>query len=633
MANGDSDASNLRVPADSTAGRIYTDADSATAASRLFGDSYSASAVVAPVGNANLTTVAAAGDASIYRNFSPAPAFLGDISTAAPIDGSKQVPELIKAGTFRKMERASVVTEPLKPGEVPQVTLTYSDTANNGTTSSEPTKSPDFIVRQNGQIEAAPNFENGSKKSVVIQVERAPGQTSDPSDAQQKSIDNLMQYVNDRISVNPDLASRGLNISDQYGLMSDKLSQKIAAGDFKPSSNMTDANSAMKPYTDFINSPYSPESRRAMSDMNRFSPGSSGSMSQREVNDYFPRRDVGQSADETNSVVHAKNAVAAMFRPDKTNPYETVRSRGDQGLAVGRYGLTYRQWVNWMSSEGDMEFSEDNIAGIMANLAKKGKVSKEFAAKFQDKNFAHKFVGAMKRMQEGKQVSGEEMRTLFPKDLQERVATDTVDKFMKASGNDIGKTALAMHLGKEPGQLTVADLSEKSNKTYMEGATKLAQLSELRRDMGQNDRVDWQVGPEGNLMKNKIVKAGLAVAADMRSEGACAAGVQVALNKVGMGEFMGSGNGWDMRKAFLNNDEWRVTNDPTKATAFVRSWNSSVQRANGGANYGHVGLLHTENGRLIETSDHKTVHDVNNPRYNKTIYFEYVGKQPKTMQA
>ncbi len=104
MANGDSDASNLRVPADSTAGRIYTDADSATAASRLFGDSYSASAAIAPVGNANLTTVAAAGDASIYRNFSPAPAFLGDNSGAAPfaspIDGNKQVPELIKAGTL-----------------------------------------------------------------------------------------------------------------------------------------------------------------------------------------------------------------------------------------------------------------------------------------------------------------------------------------------------------------------------------------------------------------------------------------------------------------------------------------------------------------------------------------------------
>ncbi|HNN62253.1 MAG TPA: hypothetical protein PKH78_04395, partial [Candidatus Obscuribacter sp.] len=59
----------------------------------------------------------------------------------------------------------------------------------------------------------------------------------------------------------------------------------------------------------------------------------------------------------------------------------------------------------------------------------------------------------------------------------------------------------------------------------------------------------------------------------------------------------------------------------------------SVRAEYGGRNLGHVGLLHMENGRLIESSDHKTEHLVNNSRYNQTIYFEYVGKKPRTMEA
>lgn len=535
------------------------------------------------------------------------------------LDRNKKVSELIQAGVMRRIESQAGAnpSEIIKPGEKPEVLITYSDTADQS-------KTPDFIVRKDGRIEAQGDLDAAARKQIVIQVEREPGQMSDPAQAQQKSIDELVQYVNARVGQNPQMAGRGLEINDEYGLMSQDLTRKIAGGGLEQS-DAAAANSAR--------SGYSAESQRMMSGMNRFSPGSSGSMTAREMGDYFPRRDVGQQKDETNPVVHAKNAIAGMFNPDRANPYETVRKTQSEGLAVGRYGLTYRNFMSWFSFEGEEEFSVDNIAGIMSKLAKKGKVSKEFAAKFQDKAFAAKFVGAMKRMQEGKQLSGEEMRTLFPKELQERVATDVVDKTLKDAGGDVGKAALALHLGKEPAQLTGEDLNNKANKDYMQGAVKLAQLSELRRDLGQGDKIDWQVSPEGNLMKAQIVKAGLAVARNMNTEGRCAEGVQVALSKVGMGEFLGSGDGWAMRHAFLKSDEWRVTNDPTKATAFVRSWSQGVIAENGGKNYGHVGLLHVENGRLVETSDHKTEHQINNPRYGKTIYFEYVGKQPKTLQA
>ena len=632
MAKGDLNASAQSVQAgDNAAGKsneVVTGTDNtASTSSRLYADTVVPVTSVAPVfqsfrplslsGYSDASALAAAKSSDSALLGAP-----GSRAEVSPVlDKNRRVTDLIQAGVMRRIESTRPpLAEPLKEGEVPQVLITYADTAK------DQSRTPDFIVRKDGRIEAAGDFDSTARKQVVIQVERQAGSTANPEQAQQKSIDELVQYVHGRMSANSEVARRGLDINDEYGLMSDSLTKKIAAGQLKAADSAVNANADR--------SGYSPESQRMMSDMNRFTPGSSGSMSPREVGDYFPRRDVGQQRDETNKVAHAKNAVAGMFNPDKTAPYETVRVLPPpMGLAIGRYGLTHRNFSTWFSLEGEDEYNEGNIAGIMAKLAKKGKVSKEFAAKFQDKNFAAKFVGAMKRMEEGKSLTGEEMRTLFPKELQERVATDTVDKMLKDAGGDVGKTALALHLGKEPGQLTGEDLNNKANKDYMSGAVKLAQLSEMRRELGQGDRVDWQVSPEGNMMKAKIVKAGLDVARNMGTEGRCAEGVQVALSKVGMNEFMGSGDGWAMRHAFLKSDEWRVTNDPTRATAFVRSWAPSVRAEYGGRNLGHVGLLHMENGRLIESSDHKTEHLVNNSRYNQTIYFEYVGKKPRTMEA
>lgn len=555
------------------------------------------------------------------QNFAPAAARIGDVQTGN-LAVNKGVSELVEAGVMRRSDLRPSAGEPLKAGERPQVVVTYTNTAD----ASGKAVAPDFIVKKNGQIEAVGDFEAANKRQVVIQVERQPGQAANPRAEQQKAIDNLTQYVYGRVSVRIDVAASGLDIKDQYGLLSNNLTAKIADGRL--------AGATVSSGVD--RSAYSPETQRVMGGMDRFEAGTGGSLSPREVAEYFPRRDVGQQSDESNQVVHAKNGIAAMFNPDHDKPYETQRQNGDQGMAVGRYGLGAANFYNWLGlSEGDLD--EDNLAAAMADKAKHGKVSKEFAAKFKDKNFAHRFITSMKRMHDGKQLSSEELRTFVPKELQERVATDTVDSFLKSTQGDIGKTALAMHLGKEPGQLSGEELNNKANKEYMQGAVRLTQFSEARRNMNSGDQVEWQVGPEGTAMQARIVKAGMQVARDMNSTFACAEGVQRALAKAGMPQFLGSGDGWEMRHAFLNSPEWKVTNDPTKATAVVRAWTPEVTRSfgnqYGGRNLGHVALLHNDHGRIIETSDHATVHDVNNPRYAKSIYFEYVGKNPQTMEA
>ncbi|GEM_PF-1210627 len=129
--------------------------------------------------------------------------------------------------------------------------------------------------------------------------------------------------------------------------------------------------------------------------------------------------------------------------------------------------------------------------------------------------------------------------------------------------------------------------------------------------------------------KARIIENGKKVASRMNSTFACAAGVQYALSDAGFPEFMGSGDGWEMRHVFLNSPKWRVTDDPTKAVAFARAWTDEVVASFGneyqGRNLGHVGILYHENGQPIELSDHKARHDPNASRYSQTIYFEYIG--------
>ncbi len=126
-----------------------------------------------------------------------------------------------------------------------------------------------------------------------------------------------------------------------------------------------------------------------------------------------------------------------------------------------------------------------------------------------------------------------------------------------------------------------------------------------------------------------IIQKGKEVAAEMNITFKCAAGVQIALDRAGFPEFMGSGDGWQMRYAFLESPKWRVTDDPNKATAFVREWTPEVVASYGdryqGRNLGHVGILYKENGKFYELSDHKAQFNPDSPRYSQTIYFEYVG--------
>jgi hypothetical protein len=588
----------------------------------------------APVGNSAM--VASLPDFGLI-NPSAAGAGASD-SLAAKLDTTKSVVQLEQAGVIQQVEAPAgaarttdAAAQTLKPGESPQVTVTYSD-ANTGANQ----KTPDFIVKQDGTIQATGDPQATNNKNVVIQVERAPGTVASPAANQQQSIDGLVNYLKDRYSTdNPAVAQNGLNLNDQYGLISPDVAQTVGAKATAPDAAATTAAARQN---------FAPQTQQAMSQGSRFTPGSSGQVSRGDIDNMVPERTQPRAQNETESIADMKNAIAAEYRPDaatKTNPnapYETQRMDRvgtSEVPTLGRYGMSYNIFRGWFGANcggGDnFDFDDDTIVEKMDNLAKHGKVSKAFAAKFHNPKFAHSFVHLMHQMKAGHMPSSEEMsklpggaqiKDLMPAEFQEQVAADMVGKFAQQAHGDAGKVALAFHLGKSPDQLTTPETADAGNLDYQRTAKTFAGASHLRDGMGATGTANYTVGQDGTLIDQKLKQAAISTAESMggaHSEHLCATGAQVALAKVGQGEFMGSGNGFAMHKKFDSSPDWVRVDSTTMHKALAKGHVGYVCRqwANDPGGAGHVELLSQDSsGKIMGASDFYGVHNPQNNYYN-----------------
>jgi hypothetical protein len=562
-------------------------------------------------------------------------------SPARRLDKSKSIDQLMQSGVIQPIDNTNPVlaragldtnfnsTAPLaadqalKPGEAPQVTVTYADT-NNGPNQ----QSPDFIVKQDGSIEAAGDPMAANKKDIVIQVERTPGSTADLAQSQQASVDGLVNYMYGRMSDNPAVAAKGLQLNDQFGLISNDVSQQVSRPD---ASETSAANTALARQN------FAPQTQAAMAQASRFTPGSSGQFSRSDLNNYVPERSEPRATNETQSTANIKDAIAAEFRPDaatkenRNAPYETSRMDrvgAEVRPAVGRYGMSWSLFRGWFASNlgVDEDLTDDNISAKMDTLAKHGKVSKAFAAKFHDKAFAHKFVHAMHEMKDGHNPSAADMKALMPAQFQEQVAADMVGKYAKEAGMDSGKVALAFHLGKSPSELSTAELGDAGNKEYMSAAKKFGQLSHLRDGMGKDDVADYTVSKDGTMLDAKLRNSLLKTAERYGSTGKCAEAFQIGAAAAGFGEWLGTGDGWKMHTA-LDRDPKVVRVSREQALAAVQDGHVAFVTRHwtvdhNGKDSGHVeGLVKGSNGTVLGVSDHVSRHDPNNPRYNKDFYY------------
>jgi|GEM_PF-697925 len=566
-------------------------------------------------------TVATAGD----RVTAAAPTTAALAAPAEQLDRTKTVGQLMTAGVLQPVDAttarkaADAPVQVLKPGESPQVTVTYADAAAGPNQ-----KAPDFIVKQDGSIQASGDPSAANKKDVVIQVERPAGSTANPDVNQQKSIDGLVNYLYGRYATdNPAVAQNGLQLNDQYGLISDRVSQQVAA-----KTATDDAGTAATRQN------FAPQTQGAMSQASRFTPGSSGSMSRGDIGNYVPERSEPRVKDETQTVADIKNAIAAEFRPDaatKENanaPYETVRMdrRGASEVpAIGRYGMTYPVIRGWFAGFGGFDLDSDDEEGFLAHvdaMAKSGKISKKFAAAMHKPGAAHKFLNAMHQMKAGHMPNKADMKELMPAELQEQIAADTVNKFSQMAKGDVGKTALGFHLGKSPDQLTAAELADKGNIEFQRSATTFGQLAHARDTMGTNGSFDYTVAQDGSLLGAKIKRAAIASAERRDTTGQCAGGVSDALAAAGV--HVARGDADSLGRNIQNKTDLFATVDRKTAMEAVRhgmpvivqrQWTAAVA-SEYSRNIGHIAVLTgVRNGQITEASDHISTYSANNPRY------------------
>ena len=566
-------------------------------------------------------------DAVGIRTASSFPIGDGTVGAMAPqqpmdtqaLDKNKSISQLMREGVIRRSEISNPTDAAAVPAQAtdaavdPRVTVTYAD-------NTDPSKLADIIVRKDGTVEATSDFDPAQKKNVVVQVERSAGDLSDVTGAQKASLDSMVTYLNDRMNLDPSLKAQGVKLDDQYGLLSDNVVKKFVGANETPDSPQATAAEARRDF--------SPETQNAMSRMSRMTPGSSGSMSRSDIDNNFAPRDVPTLKGETDTVIDTKNAISAMFNPDKAAPYETVRQRANGDVAVGRYGANFLALSAWFKSlTGVDEINEGNVGGVMDKLSQKGKISKEFAAKFKDKEFAKGFVKILDGMKHGEKPTAEQLKMYFPKDMQEQVAMDLVNQFSKAANGDVGKTALGFHLGKSPDTLTEAELNDRGNKEFMQAADRLAKLANKSHNMGENDRLDWTVNKDGSMFDAKVLQSAQRKANQMDRTGLCATGVQLAWSDAGYKKLLGTGDGWEMRHALSRNSDFQMTNwegaqaaaKAGNAVIVTRQWAGSPNGA------GHVATLSYQNGRMMEASDHITTFNKNNQRYGKDLFFVYVG--------
>lgn len=346
--------------------------------------------------------------------------------------------------------------------------------------------------------------------------------------------------------------------------------------------------------------------QRAQSAAQKFS--GDGSMSRQDADNYFPQQDRASSeayqpeqADQRTSYQMLRDSIAALSGANNEHPYETIRLTPENGFAFGRYGITRDIYMSWL--ESSPEFSEilgnppdfSKLALLMDKLAKKGKIPKEFAAKFNDPKFCAEFGDFLNKMHSGKgTLSAGEISKFMPKEMQEAVIKGVLDN---AASKKIPaeQVALAMHLGKPVDKLSDADKNDPKNKELMSASLKLMGLSAARQQAGNNDRIDWHQSKDpSSPLAFRIANAAEAHASRTNTVGWCYQEVANTLDNFGV--HLSGRSAYMAAPQLAKNEHFREVSphDLKKGTVLV--FGRSADHP-----HGHI-TVYLGNGR--EASDH-----------------------------
>lgn len=330
--------------------------------------------------------------------------------------------------------------------------------------------------------------------------------------------------------------------------------------------------------------------------MRRFSGGGKGTLSAEQADSYFTPRDQAppRRADETSQQWSLKETVAGMLSHGESQPYESVRHKGQRGWAVGRYQLTYDLLMQWLE---DLMGDPPDPARLN-ELVGKGKIFPAMAAKLKSPQF-RQFLAKLKDAQ---QPSSAEVKEFLPRELQETIGGDLVNMFAAQCRTpdgkvDAGVVALSMVVGHVP---TQAELAPPELQSFVDAGRRLGSISDARTE-NPGQPLEWQ-----EVNQRLLVAAKQSVGKQMWNTPrynpvtleygnlGCAASVSEVMRAAGIESKMQSAGSILLEQKILKAGGYRVTDPQPGDLVFGR-------RPPGQHSKGHVGIV-GENGKVYHNS-------------------------------
>ncbi len=386
--------------------------------------------------------------------------------------GSTQFSRMLDTG-FTSTDVVSAIKDQLSlshdtkslDSEVKNIKVVYVDANAQASTNA------DFRINEDGTLMMPENRQLLNKKDLVIEVERPAGYVGAPQEAQQESLNTLVKSLADNV-----LDKHHGKVEDPQGLIPESIKDLLHVKP-QPEAHLPQAM------------------QQAMHNMQRFAGGGSGQMSPSEASEHFPVRQVERQENESNDQAALKDAIAGFATTGDSNPYFAVRNFGDRGAGIGRYMFTSELLLEWLedlfSGCGNPPDANKVLAKLLKTMKNKGLAAK-CAKTLADAAKSGELKGFLHDLKSGKLKPGDPatmaaIEKFMPKELQETVASQLIDKLSK-SGADPSKIAMHMLIGHEP---TAKEMAKPEYKQLLDSFERLNAISHARTS-NPTEAIKWE---------------------------------------------------------------------------------------------------------------------------------------------
>lgn len=303
---------------------------------------------------------------------------------------------------------------------------------------------PDFRVRKDGSVAVVHDPEKNNHSSIIIELERRPGDRGLPPVLQQHAVDKLVDDLAGRFMPqrhhHNGTWSRNGHIIDPQGLISERTKAHLHVRSL-PEDHLPR------------------HTREQIHRINRWhgcgggahGGGDGGRFTPQQASEQFPHRDVPRQPGEDDKLAAIKDVSAGFISHGDRHAYGAISRAAGRGFTVGRYGISSDQFLAWLTGLDDGDVDQLTKTAHLA----KGAMALRRGEQTPD---AAKVGDFLEKMKSGEgQITAGDMHEFFPKQLQERIGSDLVRQYAvdtadrDANGRpvsvNIGKTALSMLLG------------------------------------------------------------------------------------------------------------------------------------------------------------------------------------------